>query len=177
MAVFRSQVFFSCDTVRKWSNVYHVSATTLAIAAASWATALPSLLDMLADACQLDRILVSSLTDGSFIQTVYNQAGTSVSGGTLLPLFNSAKVVIQPNNAGRPDVKFIKGWLTEDRHSAFNILAPSRTFLDTAMTNMISDMSTNTTPLVSENGDLWVSPSVQEAVQMRQMHRRRRRST
>lgn len=177
MAIFRSQVFYSCNTINKWSNVYHVSASTLAIASASWLTALPFLVDLLNDSCLLERILVSSLTDGSFIQTIYNETGDDVSGGTLLPLWNSVKVLIQPNNAGRADVKFLKGFITEDKHSLFNLSSGVSTAVDVLFQNMIDAMTTNSTPLTSANGDLWVSASVQPSVQMRQMHRRRRRTT
>jgi hypothetical protein len=177
MTIFRSQIFFSCDTFLKWSNVYHVSASTLAIASSSWLTALPFLVDLLHDTCLLERILTSSLTTGDFIQTVYNETGDDVSGGTLLPLYNAVKVLVQPANLGRPDVKFLKGFLTEDKHSQFELASGVATAVDVIFQNMIDAMTANTTPLTSENGDLWVSSSVQPAVQMRQLHRRRRRQT
>jgi hypothetical protein len=41
---------------------------------------------------------------------------------------------------------------------------------------MIDNIATAGSPLASENGDLWVSCSVQRAIQMRQLHRKRRRT-
>jgi len=40
---------------------------------------------------------------------------------------------------------------------------------------MIDDMTTNSTPLCDESGLAWGSASVQPAVQMRQMHRKRKK--
>lgn len=177
MAVFRVQVFYEKGDIAKWTNVYHVSADTLLEARDNFsAVAVAFLLDLLNTTCLIRKILVSSLTSDDFSEEPLNEAGTSSSGGTLLPLFNSVKVLIQPANLGRADYKFFKGYLTEDLHSAGFLGTGVSSTVDGIVTSMITDMIAASAPLCSENGDLWVSPSVQEAVQMRQMHRRRRRS-
>jgi hypothetical protein len=176
MAVFRVQVFYERGTSDKWTNVYHVSADSLLEARDNFsAVAVPFLLDLLNTACSIAKILVSDLTTDDFSEEALNQAGTSSSGGTLLPLFNSVKALIQPANLGRADYKFFKGYLTEDLHSNGALGVGVSATVDGIVTDMIDAMIAATAPLCSENGDLWVSASVQERVQMRQMHRRRRR--
>lgn len=176
MAVFRAQVFYDRGVLGKWTNVYHVSADTLIEARDNFsAVATAYLLDLLNTACTLAKVLISSTTTDDFSEVALNEAGTSSSGGTLLPLFNSVKVLIQPANLGRADYKFLKGFLTEDLHSNGELSTGVGSTVDAAFTGMITDMIAGGTPLCSENGDLWVSASVQEQVQMRQMHRRRRR--
>lgn len=176
MAVFRVQVFYELGAANKWSNVYHVSADTLLDARDNFsAVAVPFLLDVLNAACQITKILVSSLTSDDFSEVAIGENGTSSSGGTLLPLFNSVKALFQPANLGRADYKFFKGFITEDLHSGGLLSTGTAVAVDATLTSMIADMIAAAAPLCSENGDLWVSPSVQNAVAMRQMHRRRRR--
>jgi hypothetical protein len=176
MAVFRVQVFYQKGPNEKWSNVYHVSSDTLIEARDNFSgVAVPFLLDLLCDNCSIVKLLVSSLTTDDFAEEPVNQAGTVSPGGTLLPLFNSVKVLIQPANLGRADYKFYKGYLSEDRQSNGALGIGVSSTVDGIVTSMVGDMIAAGAPLCSENGDLWVSVSVQEEVQMRQMHRRRRR--
>jgi len=174
MAVFRAQVFFNQGTAAKWSNVYHLVATTLPIARDSTLTMLPFLRDLLNTACNLRSILVSDLANDDFSEVVHNVAGTDTGAGTLLPFFNSIKFLIQPANLGRADIKFIKGLLTEDVHTSGTVGVANAAAYDEIFQDMIDAMITNTTPLCSQDGALWETVSVQPAVQMRQMHRRRR---
>jgi hypothetical protein len=177
MATFRVQVFYEKGSEAKWTNVYHVAADTLLEARDNFsAVAVAFLLDLLNTTCSIAKILVSDPLTDDFSEEQLNQSGTSSSGGTLLPLFNSVKVLVQPANLGRADYKFLKGYLTEDLHSAGQLGTGVAATVDGIFTSMIADMIAATAPLCSENGDLWVSASVQNAVQMRQMHRRRRRS-
>lgn len=172
--MFRQQVFFENSALGKWSNVYHVDAANITAASASMLTALPGLRGMLNTACTLTRILTSDPASDDFIEVVHNELGTNGGGGTLLPLFNSVKALIQPDNLGRPDVKFLKGLITEDMQASGLLTNVVAVGLDVIFQDMIDDMITNTIPFCSENGDLWVSVSIQVPIQMRQMHRRRR---
>jgi len=175
--VFRTQVFYSHPSLGKWSNVYHVSAADLLTARDAFVGNVePDLLDILNTACTLIGLLVSALDSDEFSELTLNDAGNDTGSGTLLPLFNSVKVSIQPANLGRPDVKFIKGYLTEDTHSTGMVSGGALSAVEAKFVSFITAMDTNTTPLVSEDGSEWVAASAQPEVQMRQMHRRRRRS-
>jgi len=94
----------------------------------------------------------------------------------MLPLFNSIKVLFTSAALGRPDFKFLKGIMTEDANEGGFVASSVKTAVLTAFASMISDMSTSSAPLCSETGDEWSGISVQDAVQMRQMHRRRKRT-
>jgi hypothetical protein len=177
MATFRVQFFYQRGTNEKWSNVWHVDATSIANARlAAGNIMLPHLLALLNSVCKITKLLVSDPASTDFIEVAVNNDGTSSSGGTLLPLFNSVKAFFATTVGGRPDYKFLKGYLTEDLHSAGDLATGVATSIDVELTEMLSDMAANGTNLISENGDVWSSPSVQESVQMRQMHRRRRRT-
>lgn len=157
--------------------MYHVSAANLLTAREAFAgNVVPELLQILNVACELIGLLVSALDSDDFSELALNETGLDNPGGTLLPLFNSVKVLVQPTNLGRPDVKFIKGYLTEELHASGLVSSGAASQVDSSFTTFIGAMDLNTTPLTSEDGAEWVSASVQNAVQMRQMHRRRRRS-
>lgn len=178
MATFRVQFFYERGSNEKWSNVWHVDATSLSVARlAAGNVMLAPLLSLLDSTCKITKLLVSDLASPAFVEVAVNSNGTSSSGGTLLPLFNSVKAFFQTAASGRPDYKFLKGLLTEDQHAGGFLATGVGTSIDTILTNMLTAMTTNGTNLVSENGDLWSSPSVQDFVQMRQMHRRRKKAT
>lgn len=176
MPVFRVQVFYRHGAAEKWSNVWHVSQDQLLDARDSFHNiAVPALVDLLDPSCTLVKILVSSLTTDDFSELLENAVGTHFGSGTLLPLFNRVKVFFQPAGLGRPDYKFIGGLVGEDNQDADGFLTTAAADLDTALTAMLDDMLSDGAPFVSENGDVWGDVSVQIPVQMRQLHRRRRR--
>jgi hypothetical protein len=176
MAVFRLQVFYQRSAAEKWSNVYHIQAGDLPEALAAVVdTMVPGLLSVLHIACTIQKVLVSSLTDDTFVEAPVLQGGANGDTNDLMPLFNSAKVLFATVGLGRPDYKFLKGTLTDDANESGFIASSVRGLIDTVFTDIINDLATDGTPLVSENGDQWGAVSVQDAIQMRQMHRRRRR--
>lgn len=178
MATIRVQVFYQRGEGDKWTNVYHLSVTDLAEAISSFTTFMkPTLLDLLSPSCRIVKVLASSLVDDTFIESAVETAGTSGFTDSLLPFFNCAKVLVGTASLGRPDVKFMKGWLTEAM-TASGVIDPARVSeLATAFNEMISDLDGNGTPLVADDAGLWGLASVQPNIQMRQMHRRRKRTT
>lgn len=178
MALFRIQVFYQQGTGEKWSNVYHVDAADLFTAAASASGVLaPNLLPILQPAVNLVRVLTSDpTTPGVFIEDAIGLAGTSTFTGELLPFFNAAKVLFPILSGGRPDYKFIKGFITEAMQAGGLLVPDALTTLDAVFGTIISAMSTSGSNLVSDTLELWSVVTPQQAVQMRQMHRKRRRS-
>jgi hypothetical protein len=176
MPVYRTQVFYARAVNEKWTNVYHIDAASLTDAATAVDTAMTAnLLAILNTTCQLVKYLVSDPTSAAFIETPKNLAGTNGDGGTLLPLFNSVKARYPTDALGRPDYKFYKGYITEDSHVAGELTSGSITTLEGALSNMLADMVLASATFVSHEGDLWSDPIVQPAVQMRQMHRKRKK--
>jgi hypothetical protein len=176
MPIYRTQVFYARAINEKWTNVYHIEAAGLADAASAADTAMTSnLLAILNTTCTLVKYLVSDPTSAAFIEVPKNEPGVNSDGGSLLPLFNSVKARYPTDALGRPDYKFYKGYLTEDSHAAGMITSGSITTLEGALSNMLADMVLASGLFVSHEGDTWSDPVVQPEVQMRQMHRKRKK--
>jgi len=176
MPVFRVQVNFQLGVTGKWSNVWHVSGADLVGAADAFeAEGVPDLLTLLDNSAQLVSLLVSAEEGDTFITRAINAAGTSTGSGDLLPLFNSAKALFDDGSFGRPDYKFFKGFVTESLQTAGVLLTTAQSYIETALGTLISDMDTAGYPLVSSDNDAYLTVNAQPAVQMRQMHRKRRK--
>lgn len=177
MAVFRAQVFYTSSRGDKWTNVYHISADDLGGARSSMSSiGVPALRQFLHPACTLVKILYSSLTDDTFITDNIESAGLSADSGSLLPIFNSAKIFFSTTAVGRPDYKFLRGYLTETLITGDEIEPTAVSGIDAGFSDLVTDMAGDDSPLCSESGDLWGIVSVQSKVQMRQPHRRRKRT-
>jgi len=178
MALFRVQVFYERGLTGKWTNVWHTDAADIIAADNAFATVMePLLLAMLDSSCNLVKYLVSDPATDAFVIDPRNEAGTSTGSGDLLPLFNSAKVYFDPAGFGRPDYKFFKGFVTESLQTNGVLQSTAQTYIDTQCSDMVTDMAANSTPLVADDGSQYSAVSVQPNVQMRQMHRRRKKVT
>jgi len=177
MGVFRVQVHYKLGTTGKWSNVWHVNATGIAEAAAGFESiGVPALLPWIHVAALLDSLLVSDPASDDFITVPVSESGTNGDIGELLPLFNSVKLIFPTPGFGRPDLKYMKGLLTEGMQANGTITAAVLTALDTAFTAFIADMAAGGVALVSHEGDEYSDVTAQGPVQMRQMHRKRRKT-
>jgi len=177
MPPFRCQVFYQRGATEKWTNVYHIEADGLLDARiAAQTDMVPTLLTILNSAGTLHKLLVSDPASSDFSEVSIEAAGEYVDSGSLLPLWNSVKVLFQPADLGRPDLKYVKGIIGENNQTTGILEALFTTAIDVAFTTILADMTTAGTPLCSENGALWANVAVQPAVQMRQLHRRRRRT-
>jgi len=179
MAQFLIQVKYQQGTGAKWSNVWRVDAADLAVAAAAASgTLAPDLLPILDTSCLIAEVLTSTPgTPGAFISAALGLAGTNSSSGSLLPLFNSAKVLFPILSGGRPDLKYFKGYLTEASTEGGIIGSGTLTGLASVLESLIIDMADAGATLVENGGTNYSVVTPQAAVQMRQMHRKRRRST
>jgi len=172
----RVQVFYSRGASDKWTNVYHLFAPSVGDAADAADVAMTApLLSLLDQTCQLDKFLVSDTTSAAYTEVPKQLAGTGTGGGSLIPLFNSIKVRYPTAAAGRPDYKFYKGFITEDLQSAGLLNSGTVTTIQGILQSMLGNLVIEGAPACSESGDAWGNPVVQQAIQMRQMHRRRRR--
>lgn len=178
MPVSRAQIFYELPGGEKWSNVYHTDGDGLLADKFAWTSAgIPILAGLLHASCLITRVLVSDPDPDvpDFTESVVNVAGTSAFTDSRLPLFNCVKAFFQPDNLGKPDYKFYKGWLTEALNDSGQITSADADDFSTALSQLISDMDDAGAILCSENGDHWVSNSVQPSIQMRQMHRKRKK--
>lgn len=177
MAVFRVQVFYRRDVDEKWTNVYHVDVAAIGDAVTPVTdTLIPGLLPLLDSSCQIYKALISDPSSTDFVEIPFSSAGTSTASGDMLPLFNCVKELIQTAALGRPDVKFLKGFITESIQTNGVLTSGAAGVVTGAISDLITAMSGDSAPLVSESGDVWATNTTQSAVQMRQMHRKRRRT-
>lgn len=176
MTVFRVQVHYKFGVSQKWSNVWHVNAGDLLTAATEFnINAVEPLLDLLHPSCTMARLLVSNPATKQFTIVDVNQFGTSADSGDLLPLFNCVRVIIPVAGFGRPDLKYLKGFLTETLIDGDIIEPTAATGIDNQLTAVIGLMTAAGAPLCTEAGEGYTNVSVQSLVQMRQMHRKRRK--
>lgn len=178
MALFRIQVFYQRGTGEKWSNVYHVDSADLFVAAGAASSILaPGLAPLLDTSAAIVKVLTSNpALSGSFIEAALDIIGTSTGSGDLLPLFNSARVLFPILSGGRPDYKFMKGFITESLQTNGIITPGALGVLASTFSSLITEMSVAGSILVSDTLEGWSVVTPQAAVQMRQMHRRRRRT-
>jgi len=171
----RVTVFGTQSGDRFWTNVFYVNALTLA-EAASWAnigiaTAIQSQLN---SAFTIVKTVVDHLADDTFVTTPLALVCGSVNAG-YLPLFNTVKVDISVAGFGRNDGKFFRGWLVEAIVTDGQIDAGARSSFEDTINGLIADSTAAGVDLVDNQGNLWQVASVRSAIQMRQLHRRRKK--
>lgn len=177
MGIFRVQVNYTFQAVQKWSNVWHVVSADMATIAANVVSVMEgSLLLCLGNACILKSFLLSEDGTDAFFTIDRNSAGLYVDSGSLLPLYNTAKPIFPSADFGRPDLKYLKGIVGENVQTDGILSNALMTSLDSALTDLIGTMDTAATPLCSAEGDLYSTVIIQPQVQMRQMHRKRKKA-
>lgn len=179
MALFTAQIFHLC-LGQRWSNTYTISASDIATANDAVTDVLvPALLSIYRSDIQITTARTS--TPGSanddFITNIINTVGEGSSGGTtILPLYNCVKVEISVDAFRRPSVKYFRPPLVEGDQENGQLVSGATSAVAAFFASLISDMTTNGTPLTNHLGDLWVDAVPQFAVQMRQLHRARKRT-
>jgi hypothetical protein len=91
-----------------------------------------------------------------------------------LPLFNTTKVLISVDGLGRNDAKFLRGGVTEARQLNGQLDSAVITSVEATWNGLIADGNAAGVDLVDTDGNLWLVATCQAAVQMRQLHRRRK---
>jgi hypothetical protein len=169
------QIFGTQSGDRFWTNVFHVNALDID-AAASFANTVivPALADHMLSQFKIVRSLVSHLADASFVTTPLDVAGV-VAGGDFLPLFNTIKVNIAVTGHGRNDFKYLRGALAESQQTDGQLTDAFIALVEATWAGLIADGTAAGVDLVDTAGNLWETATVQPSVQMRQLHRKRRR--
>lgn len=176
MPIFRIQVFYRLGVLGKWSNVYHAEAAAMGDVIAAFDAAMTApLLSLIDTTVTLEKYLFSDVVGTQFSTLQKDLPGTSTGSGDLLPLFNSVKAYVVAGVFGKPDYKFFKGFVTESLQTAGNLTSGAQTYVEDALQQGIDDMIIAGVPLTSKDGTNWAGVTVQQAVQMRQMHRKRKR--
>lgn len=169
------QVFMTQTGERFWTNVFHVNALTILDAAAfANITLVPLLAGPMDGTFRVVRTLVSHIADDTFVTTPMNIPGGQA-GSPYLPLFNTIKVLIGVQGFGRNDYKFLRGIITEGNQDNGRVIEPLRDSLTDAWNAAIGNGNASGVDLVDNAGNPWLLASVQESIQMRQLHRKRKK--
>lgn len=182
MAQFRVQSFKQLiGSDREWSNTYLVESPDLDTVAAVLSDLANQESHIFLDNVQVTRIRASDTTPETDVFTIHTANITGDRGtagdGTWLPLFNCFRVDCDVAGGGRPSRKFYRGPLLEaDQQAGF--LDPSViTEIDTQVAQIIVIFSTGSCPWVDPDGQEVIAVHTQPKVQMRQLHRKRRKTT
>jgi len=176
MAVWRVQVNYIQGLSAKWSNVWHVSADDIISAADGFQlNGVSHLIDLLHPSCTLNSLLTSDPASDAFVTTPIAQPGEASNTDSMLPLFCCAKVLFPVGGFGRPDIKYIKGYLTESVTTSQQIDTAVAGGITTIIEALITAMSGGGTPLCDADGTEYTVATTQIPIQMRQMHRKRKK--
>lgn len=180
MAIFEVRVVLKFGD-RHWENVYHVDTVAAEDVAPEVITALFDFyVSRTISLFVIERIVRRVLgTHDEFVESLFNTPGAVSAGdGDAMPLFNTVKVLLQ-GAIGRPGVKYLRGMIFGDSLSGDEGLIDAAlvTALQTAWDTMQNSVETAGQHLVFGAADkVCTTAVVENFVQMRQQHRKRRRS-
>jgi len=171
----RIQMFMTQTGDRFWTNVFFVNALTLADASIAASTLIgPALADQMDGSFKVVKALTSHLADNSFESVPLNITG-ALSGSAFLPLFNTIRMLISVTGSGRNDSKYLRGGVTEARQINAQLDSAVVTAMESTWNTLIADMTASGVDLVDNEGNAWQIATCQQAVQMRQLHRKRKK--
>jgi len=162
----------------KWSNVYTSTAPDLAEIVADMVTVMTTLeLPLLHPDVTLESIRFSTVTpfDGIYQIVPIGEAGTSSDTGDLLPFFNCVRIDFVVIGGGRPSRKYWKGLLTETLVTAQNVNSGTLGLIETTFNAAIASANDLGHAFRDNDGQVWDSATALAPVQMRQMHRKRKK--
>jgi hypothetical protein len=181
MAIFRVQIFKQLTgSDREWSNTYLCEAPDLATVEAVLPTVCDSEAQAFRDNVTVTRARASDTEPDTdvfavFIANVIGSHGSS-GDGAWLPLFNTVRVDINVDGGGRPSRKYYRPPILESEQQSGFLDPAVMAYFETVVGQLITDFSTGSCPLVDPDGQTLVTPSTFAKVQMRQLHRKRRKA-
>lgn len=166
---------------RFWENVWHVDVGTATDVPSGLLDAFQSFgLNTLRDVYTLSKIVRRPAgTTDAFIEFIIEAAGlVTTTGSKTLPLWNTVRMLLQ-GGAGRPGVKFLRGYLVDldladDQNHIISSAVSNLQDLADALFNAASDASC--TFVFGAANHAAVSPVIQSLIQMRQQHRKRKKT-
>ena len=177
MAVFKVEVFKSYQQ-ETWGNVYHLAAADLVAANNS--------LSIIVDAEKAFHMNVVSFVSGrvadltpgtdAFYTTPLSGTGAAGPGAASVPLWDTVRVDFPVAGGGRPSRKFYRGVLEESLVEYLTVNATKLAAIVLELNEMIVALAAEGTPYVDVDAQLIETAVGWPKVQMRQLHRKRRRA-
>lgn len=180
MAVWETRLVYKVAD-RFWENIFHVDIGSATDVPPDLVLAFEQFgRSVLLDAFTLDRIVRRPAgSHDAFIETVVGLVGLNTVGTSkILPLFNVVRVLLQVG-AGRPGIKYLRGLLLnvhlidEQDHIDPALLTIVNNAFDT-LYNAASDAAC--TFVVGADDKPSVSAAVDHTIEMRQQHRKRKKT-
>lgn len=178
-ADFRIAIFKHAFGLRPYSNVYLVSAADLLAAQDMAMSLVTAETQFHYDNVTYDRVLVSSIAEDDDVFEVTPLATTGqldATGGEFLPLFNVIRVDFHVIGGGRPSRKYYRTPVPEANQIDGLLQDAALAAWQTRMDTFLSDIFTAGVAWVDPDGQSIDAAAVQKPVQMRQLHRKRRRT-
>src|SRR5574339_38234 len=179
MAIFKIQMFKSfLAGNREWTNVYLVEAADLNAAFTAAKIVRDHEIPLHKNQVIFTKARISDVDPLTSVFSVrpINLPGTAGNAIEYLPLFNTARVDAGVSGFGRPSRKYYRLPLIENDVVDGVVGSPLLTLLESTLSDLIADLTTNSTPWVDPQGQLITAVSALQPIQMRQLHRKRRRS-
>lgn len=179
-ATFRVAIFKHAFGSRPWSNVYLLDAADLLAAQDMAFDLLTAETQMHYDVVIYDRMIVSTIApdDDTFEVTPLSTTGQLDGSGTdFLPLYCTLRVDFHTVGGGRPSRKYYRTPIAESLQKDGNLTDSAFTGFQTTLDTFMAALATASVAWVDPDGQTIDSAAVQQAVQMRQLHRKRKRTT
>lgn len=176
---FKVEIFKHFGTSRPWANTYLLDAADLLAAQGMADSIVAAETALHYETVIYDRVLVSSTVplDGVFEVTPLSTTGTrNADGVQMLPLFNTVRVDFHAVGGGRPSRKYYRAPIGEfeqaDGLLNLDTLASWQSLIDT----FVAALASASVAWVDPQSQVIDAGAVQRPVQMRQLHRKRKKS-
>lgn len=177
MPLFKVEIFKQYQN-ENWANVYHLRAADIDEAASGVPILVAAERAIHLNTTEFVSARVADIAEGTdvFYSIPLGGFGSVGPGEAALPLWNTIRVDFAVTGGGRPSRKFYRGRLDETASSYLTVVTAVANQIDTELTDMITDLAANGTPYVDVDDQLVNNAVVYPRVQMRQLHRKRRRA-
>ena len=179
-ATFKVQVFKHVPGKRPWSNVYLLDAADLLDAVDQANSLIAPETNLHHDVVIYDRALVSSLTplDGVFeVIPLATNGQIGLSGADWLPIYNTMRADFHVVGGGRPSRKYYRSPISEADQEDGVFTSDAYDTWQTRLQGFLTSVIGAGVNLVDPQGQTLDSVALIPEIQMRQEHRKRRRST
>lgn len=163
---------------RQWSNVYLVDTESLETATAAMALIYAAETAFHNEATTFDHSVASVWPDsgGVFISVPLNSPGDRADPADNLPLWNTLRVDLTMDGGGRPGRKYYRLPLGESDVANYVVNSGLLGDVKTTLDALIADLTSLGAPWVDNDVQTVAESLPNPRVQMRQLHRKRRRT-
>lgn len=163
---------------RPWSNVYLVGTDDLATATAAMALIYAAETTFHNESTTFDHGVASVFPDsgGVFTSVPLNSPGDRTDPADNLPLWNTLRVDLTMDGGGRPGRKYYRLPLGESDVNNYVVNTGLTGSIKTTLDGLIADLTSLGAPWIDEDEQTVATSAPAARVQMRQLHRKRKKT-